>query len=155
MVVLDDVAAVNAQLSNGDVRHLGRVSRGAVRLAAKGLRASAGPRRTPSRFAPCALGLGKCRQELSRQESTLQYDVYNSAGLSDFLSPLNRLLAIIERLLPASIKADFIPCHGRSRLPRLFSAIQSKSSPFLLVIRLSNLPEALKSEADVTKPAGR
>ena len=109
---MDDVAAVNAQLSNGDVRHLGRVSRGAVRLAAKGLRASAGPRRTPSRFAPCALGLGKCRQELSRQESTLQYDVYNSAGLSDFLSPLNRLLPIIERLLPAPIEADLVLCHS-------------------------------------------
>lgn len=83
--------------------------------AAKGLHASAGPMRVPSCFAGCTLGLGKCRQELSRQEATLQYDIYNSSGLGDFLSPLDRLFAIVERLLPASIETDFVSCHGTSR----------------------------------------
>jgi class 3 adenylate cyclase len=83
-----------------------------VRSTAERLCSSVGPRYEPSRFTRFTLGLRKCRQEPPRQEAVLQYDIDNSSSLRDFLSPLNRLVAIIERLLPVSIEADFVLGHG-------------------------------------------
>lgn len=82
--------------------------------AAEGLCTCVGPGYGPSRFARCALGLGKCRQELSRQETALQYDIDNASGLRNFLRPLNRLVTIIERPLQTSVESDLVPRHDAS-----------------------------------------
>lgn len=112
-----------AKTSVAFAKWLTAVKARALLRSAAGDCASADPRYGPSRFARCTLGLGKCRQEPSRQEAPLQYDIYNSSSLGDFLSPLNRLTAIIERLLPTAIEADLVLGHRAPTLLHLETAL--------------------------------
>jgi hypothetical protein len=52
-----------------------------------------------------------------RKKTPLERDIDHSAGGCDFSSPVNRLSAIIELLLPATVKADLVPRHDAPTLP--------------------------------------
>jgi len=72
---------------------------------------SAGPWHRPRCFSRFALRLWERRQEPSRQQTALDYHINNPAGLRNFLRPLNRLIAIIKRFLPTSVKTNLIFSH--------------------------------------------